>query len=484
MGLSAWPNNVLPWQNAGTVAHNPKLLMFRGLLGYGADGAMQGELAESWRQDSETEWTFRLRQALFHNGQPVTSDDVRYTIEQIAAERSTAYMKGEMQRVARLETPDARTVRVIMREPSVVVPNLFASYYTPIVARGSADGNAPGIGAGPFTMGEQERGVFLELKAFDRFYRPGLPKLKSVRMVAYADEDLRVAALRSGDVDLIEYVPWAAMKSIEADPALRLVTTEGPFMHMYFNAKSPPFGDARVRLAAALAVKRQDIVDSAFFGRARPLEGIPFAPGSAFFDERRSHGFAYDPARARALLAEAGHAAGFTCKLLTTSTYGMIKSTAEVIQNNLAAIGIQAELMLPDWATRIAMGNRGQYDIAGERHDQREQRSRQPQQLHGDQPAPQLHPRLWPVVAEAGRVAGRRAPDLRSGAPPGGLCRAGAVCAGAGADGGPGLARPGLCDAGRRAGLHEHAGRAHLLFGPHARDDRDRLTLACTRHPT
>ena len=364
MGLSAWPNNLLPWQNAGTVAQNAKLLLFRGLLGYGADGRLQGELAEDWHQDSEAGWTFRLRDAVFHNGQPVTSDDVRYSIEQIAAETSTAYMKGEMQRVARVETPDPRVVRIAMREPSVVVPQLFASYFTPIVARGSADRNGPGIGAGPFTPGDQERGVFLELNAFDRFYRPGLPKLKSIRMVAYADEDLRVAALRSGDVDLIEYVPWSAMKSLGADPALRLVTTEGPFMHMYFNAKSGPFADARVRRAAALAVKRQEIVKGAFFGRARVLEGIPFTPGSPYFDEARSRGFAYDPTQARALLAESGHAGGFACKILATSTYGMVKNTAEVIQNNLAEIGIQAELVLPDWSTRITMGNRGQYDIA------------------------------------------------------------------------------------------------------------------------
>ncbi len=363
MGLSAWPASLSPWQNAGTVAQNAKLLMFRGLLGYGPDGTLQGELAERWEQENETTWRFTLREALFHDGRPVTSDDVRYSIEQIAAERGTSYAKGEMQRVARIDTPDARTVRLTMREPSVVVPNLFASYYTPMVAKGSMDRGGQGVGAGPFMLAEQERGVFLELKAFDRFYRPGLPKLRSIRMVAYPDEDLRVAALKTGDVDLIEYVPWSAMKGIEADPALRLLTTEGPFMHMYFNAKSAPFGDARVRLAAALSIKREEIVQAAFFGRGRTLEGLPLTPGTPYFDEKRSHGFAYDPARAKALMAEAGVAGGFDCKLLATSTYGMIKSTAEVLQSNLADIGIRAELVLPDWATRIVLGNRGQYDI-------------------------------------------------------------------------------------------------------------------------
>lgn len=364
MGMSAWPSTLAPWANAGTVAQNVKMLTLRGLLGYGPDGQMRGELAERWERDGEDAWVFHLREAVFHNGQPVTAEDVRYSIEQMAADKSTAYVKGEMQRIARVETPDARTVRLTTREPSVVLPALFANYFTPVVAKGSVDRGAMGVGAGPFTLADQERGVFIELQAFDRYYRPGLPKLRSVRLVPYADEDLRVAALKSGDVDLIEYVPWAAMAGIEADPALALQTTEGPFMHMYFNAKSGPFGDARVRRAAALAVRREEIVRAAFFGRGRVLEGIPFTPGSPFFDEARSRGFAYDPARAKALLAEAGHAAGFDCKLLATSTYGMIKSTAEVLQSHLAEVGIRAELVLPDWATRITMGNRGQYDIA------------------------------------------------------------------------------------------------------------------------
>jgi len=65
--------------------------------------------------------------------------------------------------------------------------------------------------------------------AFDKYYKPGLPKLKAIRMVAYADENLRVAALQAGDVDLIEYVPWQSMDAIEADKNLVLRTVDGPF---------------------------------------------------------------------------------------------------------------------------------------------------------------------------------------------------------------------------------------------------------------
>jgi peptide/nickel transport system substrate-binding protein len=362
-GLSAWPATLAPWVNAGTVAQNVKLLLFRGLLGYAADGRMQGDLAESWAREDDGTWVFHLRQALFHNGDPVTSEDVRYSIEQMAGEKSTAYLRGDMQRIVKIQTPDARTVRLTTKEPTVVLPNLFASPSAFIVAKGSADNNGPGIGAGPFMLAGQERGTYVDLVAFDRYYVPGLPKLKTIRMVAYADENARVAALHAGDVDLIEYVPWSEMTAIKDNPALALQTTEGPFMLIYFNAKSGPFSDARVRRAAALAIRRDEVVKGVFFGRGVVLEGLPIERTSPYYDETLSHGWAYDPAQAKALMAAAGCATGFDCKFLSTATYGFVKNTSEVLQSQLAEIGIRAELVLPDWATRITMGNRGQYDL-------------------------------------------------------------------------------------------------------------------------
>ena len=364
MGISGWPATLAQWTNAGTVAQNAKLLMYRGLLGYGPNGQMRGELADRWERAEDGSWVFHLREAVFHNGAPVTAEDVRYSIEQMADDKSAAYMKGEMGRIKRIDTPDARTVRLTTAEPSVVVPGLFASYFSPIVAKDSLDRGGMGIGAGPFELADQERGRFINFKAFDRFYRPDLPKLRTVRLVSYADENLRVAALKAGDVDLIEYVPWSAMAEIKANPALALQTTEGPYMYMYFNATSGPFSDVRVRQAVAVAIRRDEIVQAAFFGRGRALESLPVERARPFYSEARAHGWAYDPKRAKALLAEAGLASGFSCSILATYPYGMIQSTAEVLQSQLAEIGIKASLVLPDWATRVAIGNRGQFDIA------------------------------------------------------------------------------------------------------------------------
>ncbi|HTZ79445.1 MAG TPA: ABC transporter substrate-binding protein [Stellaceae bacterium] len=364
-GLSSYPPNLFPFANAGTAAATAKLAMFRGLLGYDPEGKLRGELAESWERDpKDGAWVFHLRQAVFHNGDPVTSADVAYTIEQVANPKSTAYLRTEMQNISRVETPDPRTVRLVTAQPVATLPLLMASFYLPICAKGSADNNGLGIGAGPFVPVSQERGVALEFKAFDKYYRPGHPKVQSLRMVAYQDENLRVAALQTGDVDLIEYVPWQSMATIEQDQKLALQSTNGPFMYLIFNGKAGPFGDARVRRAIAHAIRREEIVKAAFFGRGAPIEGIPIAESSPFYDDKRAHGWPYDAAKAKALLKEAGHADGFSAKLLATAQYGMHKDTASLVQQHLAEIGVQVELVLPDWATRVNLGNRGQFEFA------------------------------------------------------------------------------------------------------------------------
>lgn len=362
-GLSAFPPNLQPWVSTGASAGTVKMLTNRSLVGYDRKGELRGELAESWALDKDGAWIFKLRQGCrFHNGEPVTADDVKWSIEQIAGEKSTAYMRAQFQGIERIEIPDPQTIRLVTKEPQATLPTWFGNYNTFIIWRKSPP-NEP-IGAGPFRLVGQERGSSLELAAFDKYYKPGFPKLKGIKFIVYADENLRNAALISGDVDMIEYVPWQSMAAVEADPRLKLDAVEGPFMDVLFNGTKPPFNDPRVRRAVAHAVKRDDIVKAAFFGRGKPLEGLPIVEGTPWYDEKLAHGWNYDPARAKALLTEAGYANGFQSTLLATAQFGMHKDTAEVVQQHLAAIGIQCELQLPDWSTRVARGSKGQYDMA------------------------------------------------------------------------------------------------------------------------
>jgi peptide/nickel transport system substrate-binding protein len=361
-GLSSYPPSIQPWANTGTAAATVKLMIHRGLTGFAPDGSLRAELAESWAPEGTGAWVFKLRDAMFQNGEKVTSADVKWTIEQVVGEKSTAYLRSQMQAIEKVETPDDKTVRFVMKEPVATLPLLFANFHMPMIWHGS-DAKSP-IGAGPFVIKAQERGVSIDLEASGKYYKPGLPRLKAIRAVAYADENLRVAALQAGDVDLIEYVPWQSMEAISKDSGLALDAVDGPYMYLIFNASKPPFDDARVRKAVAHAVKRDEVVKAAFFGRGSGLEHLPIPKASEFFNPAYENGWKYDSTLARKLLAEAGHPDGFTCSFLSTAQYGMHKDSAEVVQQNLAAIGIKAELNLPDWATRVTIGNKGQYDMA------------------------------------------------------------------------------------------------------------------------
>jgi peptide/nickel transport system substrate-binding protein len=362
-GLQVYPPSFLPWQNTGTSAATVNVCHRRGLLSYGHDGALRGELAESWEADG-TGWRFRLRDAVFHNGNKVTSEDVKWTIEQITAAKSTAFLKGAMSRIVAVETPDSKTVRLVTDEPAVSLPYWFAMPHAPIVSKDSPDAGAGAVGAGPFVITSNERGVGVRLEAFEKFYRPGVPKLKELAMTAYADENLRVSALQAGDLDMIEYVPWQSIDAIGKEPKLKMDRTDGPFMYLVFNGASGPFQDARVRQAVAFAIKREEVAKAAFYGHASTLGGMPLPASSPYYNKELANYWGYDLPRAKKLMAEAGMAGGFSCTLLSNITNGMHRFTAEVVQQNLADLGITVQLALPDWANFLVLGNRGQYEFA------------------------------------------------------------------------------------------------------------------------
>jgi peptide/nickel transport system substrate-binding protein len=365
-GLSSYPPGFKPWENKGTASTTVKVQRYRGLLGYGADGQPRSELAESWKVLAGDKFQFNLRKnAYFHNGEKVTSADVKATYEAMAAKDSTARLRSRMAAIKMIETPDEHTVVITLEKPDVTFIDIAASPHCGIVS-GKALAADPNdfVGAGPYVIANIERGSRIEMEAFDKYYKPGYPKTKKLRFDAFKDENLRVAALEAGDVDIIEYLPWQAMDSVGKNDRLKMDVVNGPFMYVTFNCGKGPFADVRLRQAVGYAIKRSDVIAAAFYGRGNELGGVPLQKSSPFYDEKYQDRWTYDPAKAKALMAEAGHANGFSATLLSTAQYGMHKNTAEVVQQNLAAVGINVQLNLPDWAKRVSLGNSGQYDFS------------------------------------------------------------------------------------------------------------------------
>ena len=361
-GLSSYPPSIQPRANTGTAAATIKLMIHRGLTGFAPDGSLRAPSSRKLGAGGTGAWVFKLRDAMFKNGEKVTSADVKWT------DRTGHRRKNPppicVRKCRPSENRDARRQDGALRDEGAMATCRSCLPTSTCRSSGMIPMQKSPVGAGPFVIKAQERGVSIDLEASGKYYKPGLPRLKAIRAVAYADENLRVAALQAGDVDLIEYVPWQSMETIGKDTGLALDAVDGPYMYLIFNATKPPFNDARVRKAVAHAIKRDEIVKAAFFGRGWGLAHLPIPKASEFFNPAYENGWKYDTGLARKLLAEAGHPDGFTCSFLSTAQYGMHKDSAEVVQQNLAAIGIKAELNLPDWATRVTIGNKGQYDMA------------------------------------------------------------------------------------------------------------------------
>ena len=135
--LSTYPPSFDAWASSGTAAGTIKLMMHRGLLSYGPDGAMRGELAESWEVDDEGAWVFTLREgATWHDGSPVTAEDIAWNVTEAQKPDSAAYFQGQLALITSVETPDERTVRMVTEEPLAVLPGWFAHYHMPMLKKG------------------------------------------------------------------------------------------------------------------------------------------------------------------------------------------------------------------------------------------------------------------------------------------------------------------------------------------------------------
>jgi len=365
-GLSSYPPSFNPFLQTGTAARTVHLAVYRGLLGYDNQGHLRGELAESMHLEGDRTYIFKLRpNAVFHNGEPVTAEDVKYSIELIRDPKSSAYLYAQMQVVSAVKALDAHTVQITLKQPTAPFPLYLAEPEAPIISQKTAGANATNwVGAGPFIIQSAEQGTKVVVSKFPRYYEAGLPKLSSIQFVAYADDTARVNALEAGNVDIIEYVPWQSMPSIRSNRKLALQNTEGPFMYLIFNVTSGPFRNAQVRRAVGYAIKRQDILSAAFFNQGAVLNGVPIPSASPYYNKTLADYWSYDPEKAKHMIAQAGYPHGFSASLLATSQYGMHQDTAEVVQQALNSIGLKITLKLPDWPTRLSLGDKGQYDLA------------------------------------------------------------------------------------------------------------------------
>lgn len=319
--------------------------LYAALMRFGNDGTIEPYLAESLEPNEDgTEWTLVLKEGLtFHDGTPVTTEAVVYSLQRILDPDNPMRGAGDMPGVdpEKLEVVSDLEMTIPVDEPLVTLPEALAEYYNCVVPV-DYDPENP-VGAGPFKFSEFKVGEYSVFERHEGFHIDGLPYVDELEIVNFPEDDARVNALNSGNVQVISQVPHVQVAIMEGDPDVNILESEtGMWLPFTMNVEEAPFDDVRVRQAFRLIVDRQEMIDQALAGYGQ-LGNDMYARMDPSYPEdvpQREQ----DIAEAKRLLAEAGHEDGLEVELVTSDISAGVVAAAEVFQEQAREAGVTVNL--------------------------------------------------------------------------------------------------------------------------------------------
>lgn len=402
--LDANPATLDPLDGTDAASERLRQLIFNTLVRKNEKFEYICELCENYQtSDDGKTVTFTLRdQITFHDGKPLTSADAKYTLENLLAsgkKKSAPFFEAApaganksvtsnangnantgasgaakpQPYIASVETPDAKTLVVLMRKPWVsLLPNLVS---VPVIPQGSADTlkDHP-VGSGPFKfVSRDESQQIVDLAAFENYWE-GAPQIKELRVRTVLDANTLQAELRSGNIDVAPGQSNLSPDSYNVlgqDPNLKVEKFPGAnITYLGFNTEHAPLDNVKVRQAIAYAIDRESIVRDLMLGQARVAYSI--LPESSWAYDAGEK-YTYDPARAKQLLDEAGFkdpdGDGPRMRFQKPISFKIsagnnaVSQYAQVIQNSLKSVGVPVEIETYETATLIKQLSDGQYEM-------------------------------------------------------------------------------------------------------------------------
>ena len=312
-------------------------------------------LALSWDAVDDTTWVFKLRPGVaFQNGEPFTADAVKFSLERVLDPAAKSPTASYINTIAGVDVIDPLTVRIRTRGPDPLMPTRMSRYpayiLPPVYTKqvGNDQFARKPIGTGAYRVTEFVPDDHVTMQANPNYWR-GKPAIDTVVWRAIPEPTARIAALMSGEVQLIESVPAELAPSLAANPDLDLVQVKHGGLIIYLGLKTAvkPLDDARVRQALSLAIDRKTIVTELLKGFAS-LTGTQVGPFDFGYKDEPVP--AYDPAKAKALLTEAGYPNGFSIQMQAPRHYLSSAEVGQVIAQEFGAIGVKAALEAPEWS--------------------------------------------------------------------------------------------------------------------------------------
>lgn len=339
--------------------------IFETLVALDRDGKIVPKLAESWSISPDgLAYEFKLKPGVtFHDGTPFTSSNVAYSVERAKRPESRNAQKWIFDPIARVDTPDELTARIVLSRPTANFLYGLAWGDAIMVAKGSAAENATlPVGTGPYKFARWARGDRVELTRNEGWWGTK-PAFARAVFRFIPDAAAQIAAVKAGDCDaLTNLAAPEAIAELKADSRLAVTAgyTEGKTILAINNGRKP-FSDVRVRRALSHAVDRQQVIDGAMSGLGKPI-GSHFSPSHPAYVDL-TNAYPYDPAKAKTLLAEAGYPNGFSATLkLPPPAYA--RRSGEIIAAMLQQVGVNLTIEpveFPQWLERVFRGK--DYDL-------------------------------------------------------------------------------------------------------------------------
>ncbi|MCI2106169.1 MAG: ABC transporter substrate-binding protein [Intestinimonas sp.] len=346
VGLSADPMNLDPNDNNSQHSQRVKTQIYETLVARDADGKLTGGLAESWEWADDTTIIFHIRQGVkFHNGDELTAEDVKFSLERIASMGAAKVAVSHVD-LEKCEATDKYTYKMVLKDaytPQIAWLEwpLTAITCEKSVKESNDDFMASPNGTGPYKLSNWISGDRVELVANEDYWG-GAPAIKNLNMIIVTESANRAIMLETGELDVAYDISSADYDRIANGSDTSIV--KSPSHNTNYIGMSclfKPFNDVRVRQAVAYAVDVPACYQAAYNGVHELSTGFVDPEVDGYAKETFP---SYDPEKSKKLLAEAGYPDGFTCDFYTNNDAERV-ALAEAVQGNLADVGIKTNIV-------------------------------------------------------------------------------------------------------------------------------------------
>ncbi|MFC4619444.1 ABC transporter substrate-binding protein [Camelliibacillus cellulosilyticus] len=349
--IAADPDFLDPHKAQASLTFMMMLNIYEGLVNPMPDGGVTPAVAKKYSVSKDgLTYTFTLRDGIkFHNGDPVTVDDVKYSFDRLMGTTTGKPLSSKFVNVASIETPDEKTVVMKLKTPdSTFLTRLTANDAAILSKKNDAKQNDHPIGTGPFKFVKYAPQNNLIVEKFKDYWRKGVPYFDKVTFVFQEDDQAAYLSLEGGDLQLAS-IPASKVSEAEGKYTLIHQNTNAVFL-LGFNEKKKPFNDRRIRQAINDAINKDDIIQATFSGRATKI-GSNMSPAmGSYYKKGLEDYYKTDLNKAKSLLAEAGFKDGFSTTLTVSSHNKMYADAAQVVKEELKPLGINVKINVVEWA--------------------------------------------------------------------------------------------------------------------------------------